>query len=761
MEINKKLHYILIYLYFISCVLHSQNNRNVIDTMANNFQKLANNQSFDNIYLQTSKDIYETEDNLWFKAYILDAQHLIPSQRSKTLYVQLINNETKQAVWEEKYEIENGFVDGHIYIQDSLKTGQYVLAGYSEHSYFKNQKTLYALKKINIVKNIKEKENVAFIKNDTISQFSLFPEGGYLVSDIENKLAFKAINKEGLPVKLSGTLYENNLPLFNIKSVHAGMGSLNFTPKKANTYYIKLSESDKNYQLPEIKSTGKTLGLIASTKDFLSFKISQSKNQKPETIYLRLQTRGVIYSIASAKLKEEVIIKMPLEDVPQGIAEATLFNSDLKPIAERLVYIKLDQKLNIKTILDKSEYKTREKATLKIITTNEDGEPVMAHLGLSVYDKVYQNEFEPKNILTHYQLSTQLKGNIYNPAYYFNEDNKNRYEALNLLLLTQGWRRYVWHEDNLKENNKLRKTILSDSIICKVRLEKIKKQSKIPGHPLVTLFDPESAKEQGTIMADSMGFFTINYEHLKTAEKGYFYLRPLAPKKPKYVIDIKDAPFNTINRNNGTMSTNYPFPKLIEETFKDVRPPLIIADDVNKLNEVVVSAKKKKVFRDKYLSSLVSSLPSPDYVCGYGLLNCVNCITNNQRSKIRKPIDGETYISEDRISSIIYRKNDRIKYTNEELIKKFNLKILKGYYGEREFYQTVYNNETIDDPFPDYRNTVFWKPDIITNSKGVARIEFYCSDINTTFTGTIEGIGGTGLLGAEDFNFKIYKREIK
>ncbi|MBC3757973.1 hypothetical protein H7U19_06130 [Hyunsoonleella sp. SJ7] len=761
MEINKRLNYILVCLYFVSCVLHSQVNRNVIDTMADNFQKLTDNQSLDNIYLQTSKDIYETEDDLWSKAYILDAEHLIPSQKSKTLYVQLINKETQQAVWEEKYEIENGFVDGHIYIQNSLKTGQYVLVAYSEHSYFENQKALYALKKVHIVKNIKEYIKATSIKNDTISQFSLFPEGGYLVSGLENKLAFKAINNEGLPVEFSGTLYENSLPIFNIKSAHAGMGSLNFTPKKANTYYIKLSESDKKYQLPKIKTTGKTLGLTESTRDFLTFKISQSKNQKPETIYLRLQIRGVIYSIASAKLNEEIIVKMPLEDVPQGIAEATLFNSDLKPIAERLVYVKQDQKLNIKTILDKSEYETREKVTLKIITTNENGEPVMAHLGLSVYDKVYQNKFEPKNILTHYQLSTQLYGNIYNPIYYFNEDNKNRYEALNLLLLTQGWRRYVWNEDNLKENKKLRKKILSDTIIGKVRLAKIKKQPEIQGQQLVAYFAPESPKEQDTFETDSMGVFTINYKHLKATEKGYFYLKPLTPKKPKYVIDITDTSFNIIDKNNEAVTTNYPFPKLIEEKFEYVRPPLIVSDDVNKLDEVVVSAKKKQVFRDKFLSSLANSLPSPDYVCGYGLLNCVNCISNNQRFKIRKPIDGETYIAEDRRSKIIYRKNNNLNYTEEEVLEKFNLKIIKGYYGKREFYQPIYNNETINDPFPDYRNTVFWKPDIITNAKGVARIEFYCSDINTIFTGTIEGIGGTGLLGAEGFNFKVYKREIK
>ncbi|MEP1487574.1 MAG: hypothetical protein ABJK28_04000 [Algibacter sp.] len=769
---NERLKYILICFYFVSCILHSQNNGNVINIIADNFQKLTDNQSFDDIYFQTSKDTYETQENLWFKAYILDAQYLIPSIRSKTLYVQLINDETKQAVWKEKYEIENGFVDGHLYIQDSLKTGCYSLAAYSEHSYFQNQEAFYALKKVTIIKNIKEKTKIASVKNDTIAQFSLFPEGGYLVSDINNKLAFKALNKEGIPVDISGTLYENNLPLFNFKSMHAGMGNINFMPKKSNTYHIQLTETDKKHQLPEIKNSGKVISLITNSKDFLTFKVSQSKNLKSETIYLRLQIRGVIYSIASTKLKDEIIIKIPLKDIPQGIAEATLFNSDLNPIAERLVYVKQDQKLYIETILNKSEYETREKATLKIKVTDKDGEPVVAHLGLSIYDRIYQNKYEPKNILTHYCLSTQLKGNIYNPIYYFDEDNKNRHETLNLLLLTQGWRRYVWNQDNLKEYKKLRKPILSDSIIGKVRLERITKKAKTGEQKIVMAFTPNTLKGKDMVMTTPKGLFSINHKHLKMAKKGYLYLKPLTPEKPKYVIDIKDDSFDIINKSRKTIPINYPFVKLEEETLVDDRVPLIVSNEVNKLEEIVLAAKKKQVFRDKYLGTL-DSLAKLDITADYVGVSCgtLNC-PQHDSDKSKKPIEGKVYYYMEGFkwnanrTAYTITGSGNIKYqypelTEEYLLKKFNLKMLKGYYGKREFYQPNYDTESVNDPFPDYRNTLFWKPDIITNEQGEVVIEFYCSDINTVFLGNIEGVSGNGLLGTDNFNFKVSKKENK
>ena len=84
--------------------------------------------------------------------------------------------------------------------------------------------------------------------------------------------------------------------------------------------------------------------------------------------------------------------------------------------------------------------------------------------------------------------------------------------------------------------------------------------------------------------------------------------------------------------------------------------------------------------------------------------------------------------------------------------------MIKGYYGKRQFYHPIYDKEAIQDSFPDYRNTLFWKPDIITNANGEAIIEFYCSDIPTLFLGVIEGVGGNGLIGAKNFNFKVKKR---
>ena len=148
-------------------------------------------------------------------------------------------------------------------------------------------------------------------------------------------------------------------------------------------------------------------------------------------------------------LKDNLKMRIPLSNfLYQGIAEFTLLNEAMEPIAERLVYVHPEKKLYITAEPEKKHFKTREKATIKIKVTDDKGNPIKAHLGVSVYDQAYDYTENKHSLPVYCYLSSQIRGNIYNPTYYFDEENSDRIEALDLLLLTQGWRRYVWHTSN-------------------------------------------------------------------------------------------------------------------------------------------------------------------------------------------------------------------------------------------------------------------------------------------------------------------------
>ncbi len=740
-----------------SNTLHSQEKpieRQLVDQLHSKSNKLAT----DLIYLQTSKDIYETEEDLWFKGYVLNAKKLNPSLLNKILYIQLINDTTNQPVWEEKYEIVNGFVDGHIYLDHSLKEGSYTIYAYSANSVNGISKDFQAMRNVEILKNISNNAYSKRKRNDSI-QFNVFPEGGYLVSGIAGYVAFKATDSRGFPVKVSGSVYENDQQLLDFKSEHAGMGRFKITPDAKNKYYIKLSETSEqaDLYLPEIMPSGKTLQLLSNTNEVLQFKVSKSDTSK-EKVYLRVQMNGTVFMIVHAKLTSEIIIKIPLDDLPRGIAEITLFDKNIKPLAERLVFVNQDQKLNIHASLDKSLYQTREKAILKIKTTDQHNKPVVGHLGLSVYDKLYENDQGSKTIESHYLLSSKLKGKLYNPTYYFDSINKDRKRDLDLLLSTQGWRRYLWTETNLDVQLDSKKQLfINDNIGGRIVSKRRRKKHAItPKTHAVMTFSGNNEDEKEFVFTDSLGRFDITPRHLRISDDSYLYVKALNDPEREFKLSIGDYRFNNINKWRTTIKKHYPI-------FENFVPPqkktkaFNLKSDVNQLSEVNIKGKVRKPFRDKYLSTLNDLIAGrgnyTDYVCDYNILNCANHVTG------RPPVVGEVLRERQRgfLVNIVYAKR---KYSESELLEKFNLVMIKGFYGKREFYQPKHDENTdIKDPFPDTRNTLLWKPDVITNENGEAVIEFFCSDLNTIFVGNIEGVGDRGLIGSKRFKFVVKNLE--
>jgi hypothetical protein len=123
---------------------------------------------------------------------------------------------------------------------------------------------------------------------------------------LKNKLAFKAVNINGEPVDIEGTLFENGDSLLHFKSVHAGMGSFEFTPDRNKKYHIKLNhpQSESLWQLPEILESGITIHLAERDSNFLVFKVKQNAGSTEKVVCLRGQLRGNVYFFTSGVLKK-------------------------------------------------------------------------------------------------------------------------------------------------------------------------------------------------------------------------------------------------------------------------------------------------------------------------------------------------------------------------------------------------------------------------------------------------------------------------
>ena len=717
-----------------------------LDSLGRSLEAYSDSTARTTLYIRTSKDTYEPMEDLWLKAYVADAQHQMLSAIDQTLYVRLVHEKKDSIVWQEKYPIKEGIASGHIYLDDLLPEGNYWLCAYSAHSL-----TAGAVRRIRIVKNVAE-----LLRKKTYTdslpkkiQFRLLAEGGLLLSGVTNRVAFKAVAENGLPCQVTGTLLDGDKIITHFESTHAGMGSFRFSPKSGSTYYVRLDApfADTLYSLPEIRKQGMSFRMLNNNEDSITFRIYHQGAGK-QFFYFRLQTRGITQLMASAEIKDSMDIKLSLQQIASGIAEATLFDHHAVPVAERLLYVKQDKRLSVTAKLSQKSYGTKKKVSLQIHATDEQGNPVIAQLGATGYDRIYHRPTEPNDIQTHYLLSTQLKGSIYDPGYYFDTTKANRKQALDLLLLTQGWRSYSWSEDELKT---MGNPVLSDS--TNVELVALKKKAK-SSQQAVMLFDAEQQQSQLTTL-DNKGSLQLSPELLSLS--GNIYIRHYGEKRD-FEWKISD-PFEHIRKTK----INYPLegmPSIKQASAED--QPLLSRGSI-KLKAVEIQG-KKTVFRDKYIGHL-DSMAKYDGLTDRAHGSWLNCPVAGCGKEL--PIEGKRYITWSgpnppashpfsfNATNTKYVVYHYPQYTEEELLKMNGLARIKGYYPKKEFYQPDYDKE--QDPLPDYRNTLLWAPNIITDESGNATLEFFTSDINSAFYGIVEGISANGLLGKATFEFIVTK----
>lgn len=697
------------------------------------------------VYLRTSKDIYETREDVWFRAFVLDAQTFTTFTQDRNLYLRLVHTAKDSLVWKEIYPLERGAAGGHVYLDPALPEGEYRLEAYSAHSVLSGQPVFHSLRKITVTRDIN-----TFLspkrggKRGKGVLVRFFPEGGNLVAGLENRVAFKAVDSSGAPARVSVELLEDGKRLLMAQSRHEGMGLFTFRPDRARKYRVRVDGD--TLSLPDIRQEGWVMQ--TETDDSLVVRLRHTPGIPRQRFYCRIQVRGSVQTAASGLTRDALRIPFPLRDMPQGIAEVTLFDEKKNPVAERLVYLHPDRRLTIRTQLKKTTFGNREKVSVTIRTTGPDGKPVPADLVMGVSDDLYAAE-NGHTILTYCYLSSQLRGRIVNPEYYFDSLNTNRKEALDLLLMTQGWRRYLWDGTSTPPAQ----PVVSDTLTVQV----VPPKKKITKMPIVMAFDQPDTGQKQFLVPDVSGQVPVSPDMLSIGRR--IYLKCVGSDE----LSLKaDDPFVHLADFRKTAADVYPDILLPAETDERVPRTGVFGKT---LQDVVIRAKTGPgSFRDKYLGQLDSLAKldgNTDYVGECGILNCP------AGDRGRKPVEGKEYSeyignrrSEINTHPYSFSGNEmrRVVYhypvfTEEELLRKFHLTRIQGYYPEREFYEPDYDREPSS--VSDFRNTLFWRP--VLTTAGEVTVDFYTSDIESSFTGIVEGIGEPGLPGKTAFHFTVKK----
>lgn len=716
----------------------------------------------DLLYIFPSKEVYETGEDLWFKAYLMDRQTLALSERSQTLYL-LLRNETGDVVWSEKYPLRGGRCDGHVYIGENWQLGEYQMEGYTRSSFTTDSTIAILPRRIMVVNRVAQMDSISSkaVKRDSVERltakhrFDLFPEGGNLIDGINGVVAFKATYGNGMPEEVSGVVMEDDHEIATLKSIHDGMGLFTITPYKNKDYKVLLSDG-RTYPLPDIHRRGLALRVTRNNKSGITLLVSAPDTiSRPFTVLAKM--RGMPCCSAQGTVRGQQKVKLPREKFPmQGIVEITLSEGDM-PVAERLVYINPKQLLTISAKTDHQQYNRRDQGKVSFKVTDPSGQPLKAELAVTIFDKACLYLPGHENILSHCFLSEEIRGNIFNPTYYFDERNEDRLQALDLLLMTQGWRRYIMDDEPISMSS-----ILSDG----VRGQDLAKRQQF-----LQAFTPDS--DTLFVMSDAQGRFEITPSQMDHLQ-GYFYLKPLV-KKPKAKLTLEN-PFDSIatyqQGRQRYLSQNH-----LYETHYGERD-VIDALGTIVLKNVDVTGKRRTPYRDRvmeYLDSLVI-VASGVWVCDHNGQQWINNYHDYHHHPAHYPYPyngkrllpkrGQMYhasiIEEhggkwwDLICSrpVIY---EGARPSDKALMDIFGLWTSQGYYPRLEFYEPdpIDHSPTMPDP----RTSLQWKSAVLTDEKGRAEVSFLASDVNTEFLGIAEAIDGTGLLGYQTFTFRVIRNK--
>lgn len=277
-----------------------------------------------------------------------------------------------------------------------------------------------------------------------------YPEGGEMINGFCNRVAFQALNEFGKGADISGEIIDQHAHIITtFESYHLGMGSFEITPEDGKTYFARITRPLGNEEtIPLPLSKNDRYGLKLDSRDDKKTVWSIYAPADTKKARLKASIHGVVQYDEVLTLHTGVnTVDVNTTGFPAGIAVFTLLDEYGRGQAERLVFVNSFKTLQIK-LNTRDTYLPASEASIDILTTDEEGNPVSAMLGLAIVDEQLMTFANDKqdHIVSYLLLSSDLKGDIEEPSFYFDKKEPKSEKGLDYLLLTHGWRQFIWDE---------------------------------------------------------------------------------------------------------------------------------------------------------------------------------------------------------------------------------------------------------------------------------------------------------------------------
>ena len=436
------------------------------------------------VYVHTDNQCYFVGDTLWYKAYVVRADSLTPTPLSRILYVELLSPDGLLVERQHVVVSGRGFSCGQIVLRDSLYAGYYELRAYTRWmlnfgarpmryakwdawAFYNNQMArdfytqydgLYS--RVYPIYNRPERPGDFSYKGMTQRPYqrlpkeprdrlsvTFYPEGGSMVEGLPTRIAFEATDQHGEAQQVEGSIAADAAATggreLKLKTEFMGRGVFSYTPQhRRGRATFSWRGKTYSFDLPKAQAEGVAMTLGDDGRLLL-----RSSLKAP--LALSVLCRGQLRHFQTLNLLagEEESVQLPLDRLPTGVADVTVFTQEGRIVADRLFFVNqhdLDgDSITLATAL-KHTYEPHEAIKLDLqLPRGAAG----STFSVAVRDRrTDEPSFYDGNLLTDLLLSSEIRGFVAWPAHYFEADDAEHRRHLDLLMMVQGWRRYSWRQ---------------------------------------------------------------------------------------------------------------------------------------------------------------------------------------------------------------------------------------------------------------------------------------------------------------------------
>jgi len=395
------------------------------------------------LYLQLDKKAYNPGERIWYKAYLFTG--FDPSPFSKNFYAELYDA-YGNLILRNTAPLSGSTASGSFDLPVSYQGTRVRIKAYT--TWMLNFDTSFVFTRdLRIIGSTQDSAGHA---ETSPTSLHFFPEGGYIIAGTENNIAFKAEDGFGQPRKITGILYDQTgKVLLNFNSTHNGMGKFLLAPEKQDVFYA-VWKDDKGVEhrtdLPPVKSSGIVLKVLSANQK-LVFTVARPLDNlvNQQIMVIAHMNQQMVYK-AIVNLKDINISggNIPTSELPTGIIQVTVLDMNLMPLAERVCFVNNhDYSFEGTITMSAKSLQKRGRNVVDIELTDTS----VSSLSIAVTDaEVDGNRPWDDNIVSCLLLTGDIRGYVKNPYYYFQNKSDSLIQQLDLVMLTNGWRRFKWED---------------------------------------------------------------------------------------------------------------------------------------------------------------------------------------------------------------------------------------------------------------------------------------------------------------------------